>query len=243
MLKRTFISILANLFLVGLFISSAIPQQEDFLAGYWAFEEGKGNDVKDQSGNGNDGTISGKVNWVDGQIGKALEFTPGACVSIPDSDILNDVKELTAAMWVKLHSLPTDWSHLLEKDGSYAFTVNADKTFRYTYCSSAVWLQTDFTVKTETWYYIAMSWGKSGGIFYVDGAKAHEDKGVVAVAGVVLNISHCGSYLVDGIIDEVKIWNKALTEEEINIAMKGGASVEPSVDKLATTWAGIKKEL
>ena len=243
MLKRTLVSILITLFLVGLFISPAISQQEDFLAGYWPFEEGKGNEVNDQSGNGNNGTISGSVKWVDGQVGKALEFSKGACITIPDSKNLDDVKELTVAMWLKLHSLPSDWSHLLEKDGSYGITVNADKTFRYTYCSSAVWLATDFTVKAETWYYIAMSWGKSGGFFSVDGVKAHEDKGTVAVANVVLNISHCGSYLVDGIFDEVKIWNKALTEDEISIAMKGGASVEPSADKLATTWAQIKEEL
>jgi hypothetical protein len=243
MLKRILISILTNLFLVGLFINPAISQQENFLAGYWPFEESKGDKVEDQSGNGNNGTISGSVKWVDGQVGKALEFSKGACITIPDSKNLDDVSELTAAMWVKLHSLPTDWSHLLEKDGSYGITVNADKTFRYTYNSGSVWLTTGFTVKTETWYYIAMSWGKSGGFFSVDGAKVHEDKGTVAVAAVVLNISHCGSFLVDGIIDEVKIWNKALTEDEIKIAMKGGASVEPSADKLTTTWAKIKEEL
>jgi len=224
-----------------LFISPSISQQENFLAGYWAFEEGSGNDVKDRSGNGNDGTISGNVKWVDGQVGKALEFSPGACISIPDSDILNDVKELTVAMWLKLNALPNDWSHILEKDGSYGITVNADKTFRYTYSSSAVWLQTDFTVKKDTWYYIAMTWGKSSGAFYVDGAKVHEDKGDVVVANVVLNISHCGSYLVDGIIDEVKIWNKVLTEDEINIAMRGGAAVEPA-GKLVATWSQIKEE-
>jgi len=240
MLQKTFI-ILINLFLVGLFISSAISQQEDFLAGYWAFEEGKGDEVKDQSGNDNHGTISGDVKWVDGQIGKAVEFSPGACISIPDADSLNDVKEFTAAMWLKLHALPNDWSHILEKDGSYGITVNADKTFRYTYSSSAVWLTTDFTVKEETWYYIAMSWGNSEGFFSVDGVKVHEDAGDVVAATVELNIAHCGNYLVDGIIDEVKIWNKALTEDEIEIAMKGGASVEPSTDKLATTWSRIKK--
>jgi hypothetical protein len=241
MLKKTFIII--NLFLIGLFVNPAFPQQEDFLAGYWAFEEGKGNEVKDQSGNNNHGTINGDVKWVDGQIGKALEFSPGACIAIPDTDSLNDVKELTAAMWLKLHALPNDWSHLLEKDGSYGITVNADKTFRYTYNSGAVWLTTDFNIQKETWHYIAMSWGKSGGFFSVDGEKVHEDKGEVAVANVELNIAHCGNYLVDGIIDEVKIWNKALTEDEIETAMKGGAGIEASTDKLVTTWSKIKGKL
>ncbi|MFQ6040491.1 MAG: LamG domain-containing protein [Candidatus Poribacteria bacterium] len=233
--------ILANLFILCLFISPSISQQENFLAGYWAFEEGSGNDVKDRSGNGNDGTISGKVKFVEGQVGKALEFSPGSCVMIPGSKTLDDVKELTVAMWIKFHSLPTNWSHLIERDGSYGITVNVDKTFRYTYNSGAVWLETDFTVKKGTWYYIAMSWDKSGGIFYVDGAKVHEDKGTVTIPTAPLEIAQCANYHVDGIIDEVKIWNKTLTEAEINLAMKGGAAVKPT-GKLAAMWSQIKTE-
>ena len=36
------------------------------------------------------------------------------------------------------------------------------------------------------------------------------------------------------------MWAKALTPDEINVAMKGAAAVEASKEKLTTTWASIK---
>ena len=52
--------ILAGL-LVTFFVSNAMSQQEDALIGYWSFEDGKGDTVKDQSGKGNDGEMKGNV--------------------------------------------------------------------------------------------------------------------------------------------------------------------------------------
>ena len=41
------------------------------LVGYWNFDEGTGDVAVDSSGFGNDGTINGTPNWVEGQIGGA----------------------------------------------------------------------------------------------------------------------------------------------------------------------------
>ncbi len=71
-MKIKFVLILASLMLVMGIGSLAIGAEKD-LVGLWAFDEGTGNKVKDLSGNGNDGTISG-AKWVDGKFGKALEF-------------------------------------------------------------------------------------------------------------------------------------------------------------------------
>ena len=40
----------------------------------WLFDEGKGDTVKDASGNGHDGTIVGEVEWGEGQFGGGLNF-------------------------------------------------------------------------------------------------------------------------------------------------------------------------
>ena len=68
-MKIKFVLILASLMLVMGIQSLAIGAEKD-LVGLWAFDEGTGNKVKDLSGNGNDGTISG-AKWVDGKFGKA----------------------------------------------------------------------------------------------------------------------------------------------------------------------------
>ena len=45
----------------------------------------------------------------------------------------------------------------------------------------------------------------------------------------------------NGAIDEVAVWNRALTEDEIEQSMGDlAAAVDPS-GKLATTWARVKK--
>ena len=80
----------ACLILLMGFISSAMSQQDEFLAAYWSFDEDPKDAVIDESGNGNDGTISGEVNWIEGKFGKAIEFASGANVLINDSDTLRN---------------------------------------------------------------------------------------------------------------------------------------------------------
>lgn len=236
--------IMTSFFLVNFSAHLAVSQQENFLVGYWPFDEGKGNAVADKSGKGNHGKINGNFKWVDGvnKSGKALEFEPGACVDVPDAEAIKNVKEVTVAMWVKMKGFHVDWNHLLERDGSYGITINSgSKSFRYSPNSAQVWIETNFKVSMDTLYHLAMVWDNKGvGMFYVDAKKAHESKGVLAVANVILNIAHCGSYLVNGMIDEVKIWNKALTADEVKIAMESATAVS-SKDKLAVTWARIKR--
>ena len=67
---------LSILLIAMVFVNTAVSQQEDFLVGYWPFEEGKGDEAIDESGSGNDGNITGKVKWVEGKFDKALEFEP-----------------------------------------------------------------------------------------------------------------------------------------------------------------------
>ena len=229
--------------LFGFAVPMAVSQQEDFLVGYWAFDEGKGDTVSDQSGKGNNGKINGKVKWVSGKVDKAIEFEPGACIDVPDAESIRNVKEVTVAMWVQMKGLSADWNHLLERDGSYGITINSgSKTFRYSPNSAQVWIESDFKVSTDTLYHIAMVWDNKGvGAFYVNAKKVHESKGVLAVTNVTLNIAHCGAFLVNGMIDEVKIWNKALQDREVEIAMAGVKAVS-SQEKLAVTWASLKQK-
>ena len=49
----------------------------DSIVGLWLFDEGKGNEVEDSTGNGYDGDMEGVFAWVDGVYGSALEFKEG----------------------------------------------------------------------------------------------------------------------------------------------------------------------
>ncbi len=45
------------------------------IQGMWTFEEGNGDTVKDLSGNGSDGVITGDLKWVDAKFGGGIEFS------------------------------------------------------------------------------------------------------------------------------------------------------------------------
>ncbi len=236
------LSVILALFAYSILVFSSVAQQESFLVGYWAFEEGSGKVVVDQSGKGNDGKINGEVKWVNGKFGKALEFAPGANVEIPDSPTLKDMDSYTVALWINFNEFSPDWNHIFEKDGSYGLTVNtATGDFRFTPNSSKVWLESKFKVKEKTWYYITMTAESSGIAFYVDGKKQADAKEPIVYTSNVINIAHGPSYKVNGVIDEVKFWAKALTPDDINIAMKGNVSVSPIKEGLIGTWGKIKR--
>ena len=44
------------------------------LVAHWKFDVGKGDSIKDSSANGIEGKIAGKVKWVEGKHGTAVEF-------------------------------------------------------------------------------------------------------------------------------------------------------------------------
>lgn len=240
MMKKTFRCTLLCSILVILFIQPAISQQDAALVGYWSFDV-EDDVVEDMSGNGNDGTITGDVSWVEGKIGSALEFTPGANVEIPDSDTLRDMDAYTIAMWVKLNEFAPAWNHIFEKDGSYAITMNTGGgDFRFTPNSSVVWVETGVAVDEGTWYYLTLRANADSVSFYVDGVKEGETNEPIAYNTNAINIGHSDPYTVDGVIDEVKFWATALTVDEIKVAMAGSAAVSASYQSLLTTWASMK---
>jgi hypothetical protein len=239
-MKYRFCFLLLASFLTLYYVSVAFSQQDAALVGYWPFEEGKGTAVKDQSAKGNDGVIKGDVNWVNGNIGKALEFKSGSYVEIPDSDSLKDMKAYTVALWVKMNKLSADWNHILEKDSSYAITINSGGgDFRFTPNSGKVWAESKYKVNLNTWYYVTLVADSSAIQFYVNAKKEADLKEALAFTTNTVTIGHGPLYPVDGTVDEVKIWAVALKDTEIAVAMKGNAAVDPSA-KMATTWASIK---
>lgn len=73
--------------LLLLFLSAAMGQAEQFLVGYWPFDEGAGKEAKDASGNGHDGELNGDAQWVQGKFDKALDFgAGGGYIAVPARD-------------------------------------------------------------------------------------------------------------------------------------------------------------
>ena len=96
----------------------------------YGFDTGSGTAVTDQSGNGNNGTLT-NATWAGataGRFGNALSFNgTNAFVSIPDSNSLDLTTGMTIEAWVNPTALGNTWRTvaLKEQPGYYAYGLYA----------------------------------------------------------------------------------------------------------------------
>ena len=73
MKKKSSILCLISVLMFGLtgsgIVGAALPEGLVFLM---TFDEGKGDTIHDLSGFGNDGSVEGKADWIDGKLGSAF---------------------------------------------------------------------------------------------------------------------------------------------------------------------------
>ena len=227
-----------------------IPAPKE-LVGYWNFNEGSGDTAYDSSGKGNDGVVHG-ADWVDnGSCGKALSFD-GIDAHV---EILDDVNlaEYTIEAWVypdevKRQSiiLRTDetgpvvevggkpdagnFSHqLLTWDNGWVEHYLWDSTGT----SKSVFSAT--TVVAGNWYHVAGVATSDGMMrLYVNGKEEGEPVAVAEpwTAGNRYLIGHksWNGESFRGLIDEVRIYNYALSQAEIQADMNRCTPTTPPSD-------------
>jgi hypothetical protein len=216
-------------------------------------ENGKGDTVKDLSKNGNDGVIVGTVKWVDGKFGKALEFSEAGEVKAPYIPL--NKKSFTVCLWTKpklagaSEQCVFTQTQVNNTNTSLHFRIYTSGTIRMGFYNND--LDAAAAVKANEWAHICF-WldtkAKSRRI-YINGAQVAQDAGV----GGIEYLGTAGDTMIgswgatgqkyNGIIDEVQVWDRAITEKEIKDSM--GDITVTAVDtsgKLTTTWGSLKSE-
>ena len=90
--------------------------------GHWAFDEGSGTTVRDSSSKGNNGTLVNGPLWVDGKLGKALQFDGvDDYVQVPhNASLIPTTGKATVSVWInaKRHTGPggSSWQGILAKE-------------------------------------------------------------------------------------------------------------------------------
>ena len=203
------------------------------------FNEGSGNIAYDSSFYNNHGTIYGAV-YTDGKFGKALSFDGvDDYVLINDSPELNLRKEITLIAWVKYTVLPStvyaSWEEWLGKPGYWAFTTNGayDRINPYIDDENGVRHHTGALVGGENllrWNMIAMTYSYDEGKqrAYVNGELVREKSWKALIedgSGVNLVVQKRRH---PKIIDEVRIYNRALSPGEIKMLYYNRIGAVPS---------------
>ena len=208
-----------------------IPITDPSLVGWWKFDEGMGSVALDWSGHGNHGALQGDPQWVPGQVGGALEFDGSGdyvdCGNGPDLTITGDI---TFMCWIKVAAFSRSWETILAKgDDSYRMSRGAEYGDSIHFgCNgpSGGNLNATTVVTTNTWRHVALLYDGTNKIIYLDGA---EDARVASAGDIdssTYNLfigenSQARNRYLTGLVDDVRIYNRALTVEEIKEAMRG----------------------
>ena len=234
-------------------------EQENILV-YYSFDNLDGNTIKDNSGNNRDAELVGNGELAEGEFGKAIHLTGGVVRLSNANDVIIPISEngeVTMAAWFYLNTHSNyDGIVSIEVPGGDCceFRMMVDPNFKpFWDAAHHVDRKLDsFTFELNKWYhYVLVADGKDGKI-YVNGEFVgsqpenfefpnYEQASVFIGAGESVN-SH---KVEDALIDEVAIYSKALSAEEVKaskeLGIEGALAVEAE-HKLALIWGQLKSD-
>lgn len=187
--------------------------------GVWHLGEGSGTTTAD-SLNQHNGSLVNSPTWVDGKIGKALQFTNSGAkrVEIPDPDQGLNPSYVTAEGWVYWDAVTTirqPWGKSVHAGGSGKaqhglFTQGSKLRARFETVGGK--LNVDGTYpSTSVWYYYAVTYDGTTGRVYIDGIEVASGtlSSTLKSAGTdrfqIAGEIDRANYILDGMVDEVRI--------------------------------------
>lgn len=196
---------------------------------YLPFDENTGSIAYDASGNNNSGSISGST-WVTGKYGNALNFDGNDDVMVPWASSLDfGVGNFTVALWVKGGDQGGGEHIIIRKDHEsgnprrfWSFVASGELALFEIFDSGTSKNSGYFSIGDNNWHHIVGV--RDGDLIkvYYDGVFLQQTDGCASL--VATNTSGhvaLGRYedyaagYYDGVFDEVRIYNRALSADEI----------------------------
>ena len=213
---------------LGLVLTIVADADDPSLVGWWKLDETSGLTAADSSLFGNDGILT-SGEWTNGVVGGALEFNgTDGYVSVPSSSSMQFTSALTIAGWIKADSWDSgnDVDPIARKgegnpnnyqlavvDGSATFYLDGGEADDDGFVGNT-------PLNTDQWYHIAATWDGGAVRIYVDGVVDNDpsDSRVDAIGTDTrpFNLGgRAGADLFEGTLDDVRLYNRALSEVEI----------------------------
>lgn len=215
------------------------------LVGYWSLNDGSGTIATDFSGKRNDGTLVSSPTWVNGKFGNSLRFSGSNYVSISDNPSIrpssitvsawikaNSVTTGVRAGFVSKWFLSALWGYSIEtglascnNGAGDAARTGIKFMFRSTATASDFCAFSNLSEIPGTWQHVVGTFDQSSGDakIYIDGAlistvdKApgtlHQPLSPLGI-GAINDSGSWGKYF-NGTIDEVRIYNRTLSDAEV----------------------------
>ena len=214
-----------------LMVSTASVEASPGLVGLWHLD----GDASDSSGNGNDGTVTGAT-YASGMFDQALSFDGDDYVEVADDDSLsvNEAGAVTVEAWIQ----PTDGATLTglvmivgkwnDEEREYEIMLSDGKVRFYGYGANTgtQYAESSTTLVVDTQYHVAGVWDGSELQVYIDGSADGSSTAFAPDANIPNTAARLtigaqfwgGVWQRDftGIIDEVRIWDEALSADAIS---------------------------
>jgi len=230
---------------------------------YLKLNEGTGTTANDESEYENDGTLVNSPTWVDGKYNKALDLD-GINQYVSCGTAIVPTGEITLAVWIKFDT-PSEpyrndsvinkmldvspyliWKIGLESSDS-GVTYHFRLDIRCTNTGNQV-VTSNINVEAGVWYYIVGTFDGRYLKIYQDGVLyGTVDLGLIdtiadASETVYVGYEKANVRYFNGIIDEVRIYDRALTLNEIELLYLYNKIIDPITDPLSTIVSVMNNE-
>ena len=226
-----------------------------------------GTDIKDLSGNSNDGVIKVKQKTFQGKVAEGMQFAGAE----PDYIAVKNhhyskanVAEFTILAWVKAPSrgMIASW----DRSEFFRFGVGDDQLGNNdfvafdTCCPITDW-HGETKITDDKWHHVVASYNRGKQLIFVDGKlDAEKTVGHKLMGKEIVRYGYIGTgseaatfgaptgptWAFKGIMDEFMLFHRSLTADEVAHLATGPAhpfqvgTAVNSKDKIAVTWARIK---
>ncbi|MCH8219545.1 MAG: hypothetical protein IH892_22560, partial [Planctomycetes bacterium] len=207
------------------------------LVGWWRLDEGGGTVAIDSSGTGNNGELMGGPQYVAGILRGALEFNgTDQFVEVPHAPILTVDTEVTVMCWFNTGraggGTGDNWQGLIAKSNgprSYSLYTRINNVFHFSVGASFVGSSSTGTFTLNEWTHVAAQVVDGHHQYYING----EDAGTGGAGTILPGAADTGPVYIGrtaeglaaraflGMIDDARIYTRALSQEEVADAMKG----------------------
>jgi hypothetical protein len=216
---------------------AAVSEAQQLPAGmiaYWKFNECAGTTAADAV-NANSGTLVNGPVWTSGKIDCALSFDGvSTYVNVAPSSTLNVTNQLTIEAWINMAAQAGGPQHYIvdSRDGSSTggYGLNVD-TELIQFWIGQRWPDFSVSITTGAWHHVVGTYDGTTMVVYVDGTSVGSAPfsavSSPSTAPLFIGQRYTSSEIFNGLMDEVAIYNRALSPADVQQRYQNGSGSLP----------------
>ena len=224
------------------------------LKGCWKFDENTGTTAADSAGNGHSGTLTSGAAWTTGQTGSSVNLdgvNDYVQVGAQSSFVMSSAASFSSWIYpTGPGSDPTYGGIIVNREGEYEIARTPNGTIQWAFANTTPgwnWTNTGAVAPLNQWSHLAVTYDNGTIKTYLNGNLAHTYNGAGSIGDAIpsqndfrIGGRQASAQYFQGRIDEVRIYNRALTGSEVSSLLSGGLSA-PNINWLVADQLGTPR--